>query len=297
MIIDQYYREFIVSGRTDIGKCRNLNEDGFLIATIPSGQEQSTKNDSPEDESILIIVADGVGHPDAGSFASRLIRDYLLEELKINPRSNQSVEVLRSAVEKSNTHLYEKNRAEQSYISSTITAVLIERQVATVAQIGDTRAYLVRDKQLVQVTIDQTLIDVLWRKGLLTEEEKKKHTYSNVVLQALGVTSEIKIGLTQFQLAQNDRVLLCSDGLWRKVSDNEISGILNSNFRVDEACEELIENALDKGGDDNITVVIAEATGEDLPEQAESELPNQMFTILSRLEDPQGLEEYLKRQH
>jgi serine/threonine protein phosphatase PrpC len=295
MIVNQYYRAFTVSGRTDIGKIRCSNEDEFVIISIPFDYEQTVEKDKPEDESILLVVADGVGNPETEDFASALIRDYLLEELKADWRGDNSIEALRIAVERSNARIYAQTLANHIYYGATITAVLIEREVASIAQVGDTRAYLMRGEQLVQVTIDQTMVNQLLQKGLLTKEQEKDFTYSNVVLQALGCVPRITVALTQVRLMQNDRLLLCSDGLWRKVSDDEIKEILSSNCSMAEACEKLIQSALKKGGEDNITVVIAEAMGEALPQRAESESPNQMFTILTSLEDMQGLEEWRLR--
>jgi serine/threonine protein phosphatase PrpC len=296
MTVNQDYRAFTVSGRTDVGKCRYLNEDEFIITSIPFDYEKTVEKHKPEDESILLVVADGVGNPEAGDFASALIRDYLLEELKADWRGDHSIEALRIAVERSNVRVHAQSLAKpNTFYGATITAVLIEGEVASIAQVGDTRAYLRRGEQLVQVTIDQTMVNQLLQKGLLTKEQEKAFTYSNVVLQALGVELKITVALTQVRLMQNDRLLLCSDGLWRKVSDDEIKEILNSNSNVAEACEKLIESALKKGGEDNITVVLAEATGEDFLQRAEPEPLNQMFTILTSLEDMDGLEEVKRR--
>jgi PPM family protein phosphatase len=291
MNTDQYYRTLTVSGRTDTGECRSFNEDGFVITSIPSSREPAEENDRQEDEFILLVVADGSGGSEAGNLASGLIHKFLLEELQAKAQGDNSIEALRIAVERSNAHLYEQTLSNQSFnYFAAITAVLIEGELATVAQIGDTRAYLCRGEQLVQITMDQTLVEQLLRNNLLTSEQVEDlNTYSQVLLQSLGAAPEIKVAFTQVHLKQNDRVLLCSDGLWRKVSDNEIRETLNNNFRVDEACEDLIESAYEKGGQDNITIIVAEATGEDLPEVIESENPNQMFTILSVLEDIPGI--------
>jgi serine/threonine protein phosphatase PrpC len=294
MITNQSYGTVNVSCRTNIGKYRHANEDGYVITSIPFYEEQIAENDIAE-ERLLLVVADGNGS-EAGKLACRFLHEYLLQELKADWRGDNSIEALRVAAERSNVGLYAQILANPDiYYGATITAVLIEGEVASIAQVGDTRAYLMRGEQLVQVTIDQTLIDQLWRKGVLTTEQKEQHVYSNVVLQALGVESKIIIALTQVRLMQNDRLLLCSDGLWRKVSDDEIKEILNSNSNVAEACEKLIESALKKGGEDNITIILAEATGEDLPQRVESEPPNQLFTILTSLEDMDGLEEVERR--
>jgi serine/threonine protein phosphatase PrpC len=292
MIMDQHYRTFIVSGRTDIGKCRSINEDGFVITSIPSDEAEVAENDIAE-ERVLLVVADGSGGSEAGSLACELIQDYLLQELKAEWRGENSIEALRIAIERSNSHLYKRNQENHNHnYFAAITAVLIEGEMASIAQVGDTRAYLMRDEQLVQVTIDQTMVYQLLQKGILTKEQEKSFSYSTVVLQVLGCVPEITVALTQVRLRQNDQLLLCSDGLWRKVSQDEIKEILSSDCSVAEACEKMIKSALKKGTEDNVTVVIAEAPGKALPQSVESESPDQMFTILTELEDMQGMEEW-----
>jgi serine/threonine protein phosphatase PrpC len=295
MITNQSYGTVNVSCRTNIGKYRHANEDGYVITSIPFYEGQVAEDDVPE-EGILLVVADGGGGSEAGRLACTLIHDYLLQELKAEWRGENSIEALRIAIERSNSHLHKGALENQSrnYFAS-ITAVFIEGEVATIAQVGDTRAYLLRNKQFLQVTIDQTLVEQLLRHGISTKEQEKDPAYSNVVLQVLGSMPDIQIAFTEIHLKQLDRLLLCSDGLWWRVSDNEIKETLSSNFKIDEACQKLIDSALKKGGEDDITSIVVEASGKDLPERVELESPNQMFTILTRLEDLPGLDEWRLR--
>jgi protein phosphatase len=282
----------MASGKTDVGNLRAMNEDGFLISSLAANKEpevEVTERYELEDKLVLLVVADGCGGEEAGTLAPELIYECLLEEISADVHRIGLSDALRVAVERANTKLFNHIRSNQvKSIGATVTVALIDEEFVNIAQVGDTRAYLLRGEQFVQVTSDQTLIRQLVRHGQITEEEAKIHTYTNVLVQALGAMPDVQVGLTQLRLKQDDRLLLCSDGLWRELSDQEIEEVV-SESPVEIACEQLIGRACQKGGKDNLTVIVAEAAGESLPEVTESEIPTQMFTVLKELEFNPGI--------
>jgi protein phosphatase len=142
-------------------------------------------------------------------------------------------------------------------MSSTLTAVHIGQQVMTVAQVGDSRAYLYSRGCLVQLTEDQTMVHMLQKKGLITEEEARTHTERHLVLQALGQGEKVLPDLRRFGFRDNDCLLLCTDGLSSYVTDKQIKAILRTEQSEDARCRCLIEAANAAGGKDNVTVLIA----------------------------------------
>lgn len=142
------------------------------------------------------------------------------------------------------------------------------------AQVGDSRAYIMRNDTLVQVTRDQSVVSALLHAGRITEEEAENFVQSNVILQALGVHEDVEVALSVVELRRGDRLLMCSDGLHGPVSHDEISEILRSCEQPRAATDGLIAAARDAGGPDNITAVVADFTGEGLePPSGEDDLP------------------------
>ena len=142
-------------------------------------------------------------------------------------------------------------------MSSTLTAVHIGQQVMTVAQVGDSRAYLYSRGCLVQLTEDQTMVNMLQKKGLITEEEARTHAVRHLVLQALGQGENVTPDLRRFRFRNNDCLLLCSDGLSSYVTEEQIKTILRTEHSEDARCRSLVEAANAAGGADNVTVLIA----------------------------------------
>jgi serine/threonine protein phosphatase PrpC len=136
---------------------------------------------------------------------------------------------------------------------------------AYVAEIGDSRAYLLRGQRLVQLTRDQSFVQSLLDSGALTQQQADTCECKNVILQAMGLKPDVVVALNRLALRRHDRYLLCSDGLSGKVQDGELQGVLLAAATLESACAKLVEMALDRGGEDNVTVVLAEVDGEGLP--------------------------------
>jgi protein phosphatase len=156
-------------------------------------------------------------------------------------------------------------------MGATLTAVLIHRKRAYVAEVGDSRAYVLRGSRFVQVTRDQSLAQRLLDSGEITREQVETFPQRNRILQAIGTEPSVTVALNRFTLRRGDRILLCSDGLSGMVKDEEIRGILLTVPDLDAACARLIDMANANGGGDNVTVVLAEMGGLGLPALAGEE--------------------------
>jgi serine/threonine protein phosphatase PrpC len=150
-------------------------------------------------------------------------------------------------------------------MGATLTVVLLHEKRAYIAEVGDSRAYVLRGRQLIQLTRDQSCVQLLLDAGTLTREEAETFEYKNVILQAIGTKPSVVVALTRFTLRQGDRILLCSVGLSGKVKDDEMRDIIAAAPSVDAACAQLVDLANAHGGEDNITVVLAQMGGEGLP--------------------------------
>jgi protein phosphatase len=176
-------------------------------------------------------------------------------------------ERLRLSVELANLYIYQMSlkRVECSGMGATFTALGLFGGTAYFAQVGDSRGYVIRTGQVQQLTRDQSLVGQLVQAGHITEEEAERHTYKNVILQALGASATVNVEVDRLALRDMDIVLLCSDGLSNKVRPDEMRRIVEDSATLKEACDTLIELANARGGEDNITVMISQFAGAGLP--------------------------------
>lgn len=234
---------------SDRGLVRRENEDSFLLH-IPDDEELLAK------KGVLAIVADGVGGGPAGKLASstavKLIRDSYYAHAK-----ESNLEALQESFEAANFHIYQKAMKDPllSGMATTCTAFIVCITEGFLCHAGDSRAYLLRGRQLRLLSEDHTLVNALLAEGVITHEEARVHPKRNIILKALGSISHLNPFTRFIDLQEGDRLLLCSDGLHGYISDEEISGILDRDS-VEKAGRKLIELALDRGGADNVTVVI-----------------------------------------
>jgi PPM family protein phosphatase len=258
-----------VYGQTDRGKVRKNNEDAFVIAdltrTPPVYATSAPIALAVSDRGVLLAVSDGMGGEQAGEVASALALQSLRSEMK-HGEATTAEAALRKSVEKANDRVWSVARETgRAGMGATLTAVLFHDVRAYVAEIGDSRAYLLRGRRFMQLTHDQSYVQLLVDLGTLTEEQAEHCEYKNVILQAVGSKPHVVVALNRVSLRRRDRVLLCSDGLTRAVRDQEMHGIVATATTVDSACARLVELANQRGGEDNITVVLAAVDGECLP--------------------------------
>ncbi len=264
-----------VYGKTDRGRVRGHNEDRFLVADLTAkrpmaageGQEHVLGRSGS-----LLLVADGMGGAAAGEVASEMVAEVVYTQLATAlsgaPSPRRFAECLREALVSANTriHAYAAAHPEAAGMGSTATAAGVLGSDVYVAQVGDSRAYLVRRGVATQLTQDQSLTRHLVETGRMTPEEAERSQDRNVILQALGPSPSVEVVVTRQGLRAGDAVVLCSDGLTGFVSATEIAEVVASSNDLSAVCDELVELANARGGRDNVTVVVARFEGPGLKE-------------------------------
>lgn len=269
------------AGSTSVGLVRQRNEDDFVVADLTNGRKYPQNcicKDKIAEKGTLFAVCDGMGGAAAGNVASHLALESLYSSLTKHPPSdNRDVLARRlmEAVEDASRRIYEiaQKDASKSGMGTTLTAGVLIDKVIIFAQVGDSRAYLLRDGKLKQLTQDQTLVNHLIKSGVLTREDAMYSEYSNIILQALGTSESIEVDLSFVELRKGDRLMICSDGLTGMVFDNIIEKLLIDCIDPYACCRTLINFANDSGGNDNATVIIADFEGDDLSHPS----PNDIF--------------------
>lgn len=264
------HAQVIVFGRSDLGQVRAANEDAFVIVDLAMANAQPIEETTKPlalragDRGLLLAVSDGMGGAHAGEVASALTLSALQRGMAERAESAQAA--LEFSVTQANEQVLRAGREPgQEGMGATITAVIVYDGYAYVAEVGDSRAYVLRNGHLSQVTHDQSYVQQLMDAGTLTEEEGARFPFRNVLSQAIGGQADVVVAMNRLELRREDRLLLCSDGLTGSVPDAEIQRILSSHATLDAACFGLIAAANAAGGPDNITVVLADLDGEDLP--------------------------------
>lgn len=238
---------FEIAARTDTGRMRDVNEDAVYTST--------------GDDWGLVAVADGMGGHAAGEIASEAALEAFAEfvEPRLADGAHNIAGVLTSGVTAANDRLQAMIEEDQSLsgMGTTLVAAVIEDGVATLVNVGDSRAYHQTDDAIEQVTVDQSLVQKLVEQGEITPEEADSHPQRNVVSQALGTTESVDPDT--YRQPINKRLLLCSDGLPEEVSERSIYEIIDSQDDLKSIANALIEQANTNGGSDNISVVICES--------------------------------------
>ena len=263
-----------VFGRTDVGQIREHNEDNFLVADLTRKTRSLMEGDREQivgERGTLLGVCDGMGGAAAGEVASQLAVDIIYEKLVQGDPPTDHDDLARrlvQAVEEAGMRIFNEARADRTRrgmgTTSTIAALMDGRLF--VAQVGDSRAYVLRGDKFTQVSRDQSLVNQLIEAGQLTEEEAETFEHNNIILQALGTAETVQVDLTFVDLCKGDRLLVCSDGLSGMVRGDEMREVLLSTRDSLEACKELTDRANRAGGHDNITVIVAEFDGTSLQE-------------------------------
>ncbi len=266
--------------QTDVGMVRSGNEDNFLILDLSSGNSWTANEEEPADlltyaqgyYGSLLAVSDGMGGALAGEVASRMavetVRDRMLQLQAHEVYSKMPFhERLRLSIEEANLLINGESQTNPAHkgLGATFTGVATHANQVYFAQVGDSRAYLIRQGNIMRITKDQSLVQQLIDAGQITEEEAETHSYRNVILQALGAHNNVNVEVNCLPVCQLDTLLICSDGLSGKMNQDEIAGIVQEASDFKTACQKLIDLANERGGEDNITVVIAQFSGTGLP--------------------------------
>ena len=274
--------------QTDVGMVRSGNEDNFLILDLSTGRSWTASEEEPSDlltyaqgyYGSLLAVSDGMGGALAGEVASRMavetVRDRMLQLQAHEVYSRLPFhERLRLSIEEANILIHGESQTNPAHkgLGATFTGVATLGSQVFFGQVGDSRAYLIRGGNIVRTTKDQSLVQQLIDAGQITEEEAETHSYRNVILQALGAHGSVNVEVGCLTLCNMDTLVICSDGLSGKVHQDEIAQIVHESRDFKSACQLLINLANERGGEDNITVVIAQFSGSGLalPETPQGE--------------------------
>ncbi|MGN0302568.1 MAG: Stp1/IreP family PP2C-type Ser/Thr phosphatase [Anaerotardibacter sp.] len=228
-------------GCTDVGRVREHNEDSMLLAAP------------------LFAVADGMGGHEAGEVASEIAIQTLAE---MTPEHLDAIG-LEQAVVAANLNVMRApaQGVGRDGMGTTLTAAMVENERLLVAQVGDSRAYLLHGGHMQQITRDHSLMADMIESGQITEEEARFHPNRSVITRAIGSDAYMRPDIYELNVVAGDRLLLCSDGLNTMLEDREIRYILSSVSNPQKCCEELVEAALRAGGHDNVTVVVVDVQG------------------------------------
>ncbi len=271
-----------VSGVTDVGVVRTNNEDAFRVVDLTTTDVVDTSAQADVDvgpRGLLLLVCDGMGGENAGEVASALAVEVISSHLS-SSKEPDAATALRAAVDHANELVVAAaDEPGKKGMGTTVIAVLIRDGEAYTAEVGDSRAYVLRGGALTQITKDQTYVQLLLDQGLMTPETIKGSLAKNVVLQALGKAPELIVAQRRLPLRGGDRILVCSDGLSSFVTEVEICDVLRSHESVHAACSKLVAMANERGGKDNITAVMA-LVGGLLPPQGVNESVAEMLSTL-----------------
>ena len=271
--------------KSDVGRVRRGNEDNFLLLDLATNKTW-TGSDGPEspedlrnialkDKGVVFVVSDGMGGALAGDVASRMAVETVREMLVGSEDGSTAgcddpttlVECLRNATIYANMAIHNKSQEDTrcSGMGATFTGAAITGDMLDLVQVGDSRAYVMREDEIKLATKDQSLVQQLVDVGQISEQEAETHMFRNVILQALGAQKELTPVSCRIKLRRDDLLLLCSDGLSGKLRSEDMSAIINAaNGDLAAASTGLIAEANNRGGEDNITVVLARFTGEEL---------------------------------
>ena len=280
-----------VHATSHVGRVRRGNEDNYLLLNIGGARAWTSAQSDGEfviesqtfdvdEQGIVLAVSDGMGGALAGEVASKMAVESVCERLlsedieeTLTPEAYEYhlVAKLYNATLYANHLVHQQGRTDPQFqgMGATFTGLGVTTRGVDVIQVGDSRAYLVRDEKIYQITKDQSLVQQLIDAQQISAEEAETHTLKNVILQALGAQNEIYPVSARLSPCKNDIVLICSDGLSNKVQAADMQRIVVENFdSLEMACAELVKEANENGGEDNITVVIGKLVGDDLPEPA-----------------------------
>jgi protein phosphatase len=274
-----------LQAKSDVGRVRRGNEDNFLVLELSKQQTWTgspgadappadLKNFKLGDEGLVLVVSDGMGGALAGDVASRMavdsVRDIIMGGNSGCDPGAPLVECLTRATVLANRAIHDKSQEDSrcAGMGATFTGAAIHGDLLDFVQVGDSRGYILRKDQIRLATKDQSLVQQLVDVGQISEAEAETHMFRNVILQALGAQGDVKPVTGRIRLKRGDMLLLCSDGLSGKLRSEDILNIVDSNHDLSAACDELVAEANARGGEDNITVILARFTGDELEEPA-----------------------------
>lgn len=231
---------------TDIGRKRKLNQDYVFASGKPQGNMPN-----------LFIVADGMGGHNAGDFASKYTVETIVSEIRSSFEKNPTI-IIKKAISAANKGVRREASLDPSLsgMGTTVVVATVIGRYLQVANVGDSRLYVVNNEEIRQITRDHSLVEEMIRIGAIDRADARLHPDKNIITRAIGVREEVEVDFFTIELRPCDMILMCSDGLSNMLEDEEIKTIVNSKRGINEIAEELIRQANNHGGKDNIAVVL-----------------------------------------
>jgi serine/threonine protein phosphatase PrpC len=230
-------------GLSDTGLVREHNEDNFLFHELGSGA--------------LFVVADGMGGHDAGEVASKIAVDTVVREVREGAARNKDAQrLIAHAVQQANAAVRREGASRGSNMGTTLSAAFIKGGTAYIANVGDSRTYWMENGSITQITEDHSLVAKLVSAGKMTKAEARNHPKSNLLYRTIGTDDNVKVDTFRVDLKKNGKLLLCTDGLWGMVPDEEIHRVFATEEDIKKACVRLVQAANAAGGQDNITAIV-----------------------------------------
>jgi protein phosphatase len=253
------FRTLNIGSTTDAGRRRTVNEDSMMVI------EAQSAFDSRQRSRCLMIVGDGMGGHQKGELASsigvktvaEMVQPFLLDgEFDFGAGVERAIEEANSRILN-----YSLNHPECQGMGTTLTAAVIDGPQLVVGHVGDSRAYIIDDKTITQVTIDHSVVQEKVEKGEITAEQARTHPQRNIITRVVGYYGKVEPAIFRASLTEGDRVLVCCDGLVIHLTDDEIKQVVLQNPDPQEASGKLVALAIERGGQDNISVIVAVVRG------------------------------------
>ncbi len=236
--------------KSDRGKVREINEDSYnVIAGYPGIP-------------VTFIIADGMGGHNSGEIASKTAVDYVSNYILQSPGSFLESEdlspIVKKVMEEANTDVYKKSLEHEGDrgMGTTLIVTVVHNKKLTIGHVGDSRVYMIRDDSILRLTEDHSFIEELVKNGTLTREEAENHPNKNLITRALGCSDSIQVDTYKYDLKDDDVCVVCTDGLTNMLGEKEIKDIVLNSGDPEIACDKLIMEANERGGEDNITVIV-----------------------------------------
>ncbi len=243
----EYSRLMKVAYQTDIGHQRKQNQDRVAVFTNKFGNQ-------------LLVIADGIGGNRSGDIAAEQTVTILGAQFKSRPPRTpmEGIRWFARETQSINDQILSqsKHNLQMQGMGTTMVAAITFNDAVVVANIGDSRGYILHQNLLTQITVDHSLVNELVKTGDISEDEALKLPQSNIITRAIGISPDAQIEVNRFELNHGDQLLMCSDGLFKTVAKDQIIKVLELPIPLEEKCAQLVKMANDAGGPDNITVLI-----------------------------------------
>ena len=271
-------KERTIGMLTDVGKVRTIDEDSILAADLSFGVN------SESSKFLLLAVADGMGGHAKGEEASKIAlnaiaRTAIPELLNDTPFT----ELLEKGIQNANQDIldYTAKYPESSGMGTTSVCAVVKGNEGHLANVGDSRAYVVSDDEIRQVTTDHSYVQALVDEGRITQDEAREHPKKNIITKAVGISPSVEADKLKLTLGSDESLLLCCDGVIAHLTDEDIHKIINDSPNPQSACQKIVDITNERGGSDNISLIILSAGGPDTKENESSSESDDSPTVIT----------------